>query len=109
VFTVNPEKRGAARGARATPASSPDPNHEAYLNDFTSDAESQYLTNANAVTKEVYERVNSGGEFFLTSTTMEGIYAIRVVGANPMAEEKYIKRVFEVLVQTAEKVLEKGR
>ncbi|KAF2503006.1 hypothetical protein BU16DRAFT_498974 [Lophium mytilinum] len=112
VLTVNPEKRGAAKGARVTPASSPDPNHEAYLNDFTSDAESQYLANANTVTKEVYERINSGGEFFLTSTTMEGIFTIRVVSANPMAEEKYLRRVFEVLVETAEGVLterEKGK
>ena len=63
------------------------------------------LGEANRVTKEVYELINSRGEFFLTSGVINGIYIIRVVSANPKAEEKYIRRVFEVLVETAEEVL----
>ncbi|KAL4947279.1 pyridoxal phosphate-dependent transferase [Aspergillus filifer] len=62
---------------------------------------------ADAVTKEVYELINARGEIFITSTVMAGIYAIRVVSANERAEEKYIRRAFEVIVATAEEVLQK--
>ncbi|KAL4878811.1 pyridoxal phosphate-dependent transferase [Aspergillus karnatakaensis] len=59
---------------------------------------------SDVVTKEVYELINSRGEIFITSTVMSGIYAIRVVSANERAGEKYIRRAFEILVQTAEEV-----
>ncbi|KAL2816051.1 pyridoxal phosphate-dependent transferase [Aspergillus cavernicola] len=62
---------------------------------------------ADAVTKEVYELVNSRGEIFITSTVMAGIYAIRVVSANERAEAKYIRRAFDILVETSEEVLQK--
>jgi aromatic-L-amino-acid decarboxylase len=60
---------------------------------------------SNAMTKKVYELINSRGEVFLTSTVITGIYAIRVVSANPAADEKYIRRAFEILVNTTEEVL----
>lgn len=60
---------------------------------------------ANAITKEVYELVNARGEIFITSTLLNGVYAIRVVSANPKAEEKWIRRAFEIIRQTAEEVL----
>lgn len=63
------------------------------------------LARANEVTKDVYELINSRGEIFLTSAVVNGIYVIRVVSANPKAEEKYIRRAFEILVETAEEVL----
>ena len=63
------------------------------------------LDEANLLTKEVYELVNSRGEIFITSSVVNGVYAIRVVSANPMAEEKYIRRAFDILVRTAEEVL----
>ncbi|KAL4807893.1 pyridoxal phosphate-dependent transferase [Aspergillus unguis] len=62
---------------------------------------------ADAVTKEVYETINACGEIFVTSTVMADIYAIRVVSANERAEEKYIRRAFDILVETAEEVLGK--
>ncbi|PYH44574.1 putative aromatic-L-amino-acid decarboxylase [Aspergillus saccharolyticus JOP 1030-1] len=62
---------------------------------------------SNALTKEVYELINSRGEIFITSTVIAGIYVIRVVSANPAAEEKYIRRAFEILVQTTEEVLKR--
>lgn len=62
---------------------------------------------SNALTKEVYETINSRGEIFLTSTVIKGIYAIRVVSANPAAEEKYVRRAFEILVEVTEEVLRK--
>ncbi len=88
-----------------TAASQPNPAHEAYTNDFTPDAGSQATVDANAITKEVYELVNRQGEIFLTSSVIAGHYAIRVVSANPKAEEKYIRRAFEILEQAAESVL----
>lgn len=62
---------------------------------------------ANAITKEAYELVNRRGEIFITSTMIAGHYAIRVVSANPAAEEKYIRNAFNILVKTAEEVRQK--
>ena len=56
----------------------------------------------NAFTKMVYERVNEQGRFFLTSTVVCGVYAIRVVSANEAAEEKYVRGAFDTLVSAAE-------
>lgn len=64
---------------------------------------------SDAVTKEVYELVNARGEIFITSTVMAGIYAIRVVSANERADEKYIRRAFDILVNTAEEALQKAQ
>jgi aromatic-L-amino-acid decarboxylase len=58
----------------------------------------------NRITKDVYELVNKRGEIYITSTIVGGTYAIRVVSANPMAEEKNIRNAFEILVETAEEV-----
>ncbi|GAB7363932.1 hypothetical protein MBLNU230_g4494t1 [Neophaeotheca triangularis] len=69
----------------------------------------QELATANEVTKRVYELIDERKEFFLTSSVIGGVYGIRVVSANPLAEEKYIRRVFEVLVETAEEVLAERR
>jgi aromatic-L-amino-acid decarboxylase len=56
------------------------------------------------LTKEVYELVNSRGEIFITSSVIGGVYVIRVVSANPLADEKNIRRAFEILVETAEEI-----
>ncbi|KAI9681531.1 MAG: hypothetical protein M1817_002815 [Caeruleum heppii] len=63
---------------------------------------------ANELTKAVYETINSRGEIYLTSTMLKDVYAIRVVSANPKAEEKYIRRAFEILVQTTEETIGKA-
>lgn len=64
----------------------------------------------NELTKTVYERVNERGEIYLTSTTLPGrVYAIRVVSANPKAEERFLRRAFEILVEVAEEVRGRGR
>lgn len=60
---------------------------------------------ANKATEAVYKIIDEKKEFFLTSTVIGGVFAIRVVSANPLAEEKYVRRVFEELVGAAEKVL----
>ena len=56
------------------------------------------------ITKDVYELVNKRGEIYITSSVIGGDYAIRVVSANPLAEERNIRRAFEILVETAEEV-----
>jgi aromatic-L-amino-acid decarboxylase len=86
------------------PASASSAEAGAYSDDFTPTAEAKFREDANQVTKEVYEKVNAQGEYFLTSTVVCGIYAIRVVSATPNAEEKYLKGVFDVLVQAVEDV-----
>lgn len=58
------------------------------------------------ITKKVYERINSQGEIFITSTVIDGVYVIRVVSANPLAEEKYVRNAFDILVRTAEEILQ---
>lgn len=58
----------------------------------------------NQITAEVYELVNKRGEIYITSSVVKGTYAIRVVSANPKAEEKYIRRAFQILVETTEEV-----
>ncbi|KAH6720471.1 pyridoxal phosphate-dependent transferase [Leptodontidium sp. MPI-SDFR-AT-0119] len=57
-----------------------------------------------AITQEVYELVNKRGEIYITSSVVGGEYVIRVVSANPLAEEKFIRKAFEILVDTAEEV-----
>lgn len=60
---------------------------------------------ADSVTKKVYELINSRGEIFITATVVDGVYVIRVVSANTMAEEKYIRNAFDIVVRTSEEVL----
>lgn len=50
--------------------------------------------------------INSRGEIYLTSTVVQGTFAIRVLCAIPKAEERWITAAFQVLVETTEKVLE---
>ena len=64
---------------------------------------------ANTLTKEIYERINADGKIFLTSSVVKGVYAIRVVSANPKASEHHLRRAFEILVDTTEEVLAAGR
>lgn len=68
-------------------------------------AEEGAVEEANRATEAVYRIIDERKEFFLTSTVIGGVFAIRVVSANPLAEEKYVRRVFEELVQAAEQVL----
>lgn len=61
---------------------------------------------ADGITKKVYELINSRGEIFITSTVIDGVYVIRVVSANPMAEEKYVRNAFDIIVRTTDEVLD---
>ncbi|XHG06100.1 hypothetical protein AWENTII_009308 [Aspergillus wentii] len=59
----------------------------------------------NELTKQVYELVNARGEVFITATLIAGVYAIRVVSANTEADEKYVRRAFDIIVQATEDIL----
>jgi aromatic-L-amino-acid/L-tryptophan decarboxylase len=56
------------------------------------------------ITKDVYETVNKRGEVYITSSVVGGVYVIRVVSANPLAEEKYLRKAFRILVETTEEL-----
>jgi aromatic-L-amino-acid decarboxylase len=96
VITIIPK-----RDEKRVSATQSDPSHERYLNDFTPDAENQALADANKLTKDVYELINTRGEIFLTSGVIGGIYSIRVVSATPSADDAHVKRAFDILVETA--------
>ncbi|KZF21245.1 PLP-dependent transferase [Xylona heveae TC161] len=77
----------------------------ALSNDFVPDASNQAILEANSVTRDVYELINSRGEIFLTSSMIGGIYSIRVVNGSPQAQESHVHKAFDILVRTTEEVL----
>lgn len=62
------------------------------------------LKKANGLTKEVFEKVNAQGKIYLTSTVLDGVYAIRVVNGNQQVEEKYVRRAFDIILKAVEEV-----
>ncbi|KAL9128347.1 MAG: hypothetical protein Q9217_002951 [Psora testacea] len=77
--------------------------------DLKPKASSQVQDRANAVTKEVYERVNGSGKLFLTSGVINGLYAIRVISANQKTNEQSLRAGFELIVDIAEEILGQAR
>lgn len=59
----------------------------------------------NALTKKIYEMVNSEGNIFCSSTVVGGIFAIRHVCATPFVDERHVDRHHQIFVEAAEKVL----
>ncbi|KAF2723670.1 hypothetical protein K431DRAFT_219485 [Polychaeton citri CBS 116435] len=104
VFTVNSTGKRKVQMEAATNGADPRPDQDRQV-PVTPDVADGELEIANRHTKEVYDRIDQSKEFFLTSTVIGGVFAIRVVAANPLAEEKYVRRCFELLVQYAESVL----
>ena len=84
------------------------PSHNASLMKPDEAAGEWLMEYGNMVTKEVYDLINRRGEIMLTSTVIGGLFVIRINGANPKTEEKYMRRAFEILVDTAEEVLDGG-
>jgi len=72
-------------------------------------AGSQAADHANEMTKKVYEAINAAGEIFLTSSVVKGVYTIRVVSANPKADEQHLRKAFRILVETTEEESKKGQ
>ncbi|KAI4132128.1 MAG: hypothetical protein LQ338_000882 [Usnochroma carphineum] len=71
--------------------------------------EAKMLDKANTVTREVYERINAGGEIFLTATMIKDVYAIRVVSANEQTDEAHLRKAFNILMKTTNEVFSKGK
>ena len=57
-----------------------------------------------SLTKRVYELINARGEIFLTSTQVGGMYCIRVVSGTENADEKNVRRAFDIIVKTIDEV-----
>ncbi|KAH8735563.1 pyridoxal phosphate-dependent transferase [Ilyonectria robusta] len=55
----------------------------------------------NARTERVYEGINAAGEFYLTSTMVNGKFAIRVCTGVERVAEEHVQRLFDVLVERA--------
>lgn len=60
---------------------------------------------ANTLTKQIAETVNEHGDIFVTASSAGGKSFVRVVSGNPNAEEKYVRRAFEIITRTAEEVV----
>ncbi|PGH02644.1 aromatic-L-amino-acid decarboxylase [Blastomyces parvus] len=72
-------------------------------------ASSSSSISTQALTHKVCEKINADGEIFLTSSVFGGFTVIRVVSGNPLAEEKYVREAFEILVKVTEEVLAEER
>ncbi|KAF4552413.1 Pyridoxal-dependent decarboxylase conserved domain-containing protein 2 [Elsinoe fawcettii] len=100
VLTVKPPRQGDALPISAQA----DPRPFQDSNKLGGEAK-ETAGDANDLTRKVYELIDADKEIFLTASVIGGVYAIRVVSANPLAEEKYIRKAFQILVDAAEKVL----
>ena len=107
VFTVNPSpKRKPELTEAMTNGADPRPYQDSQV-PIPVEADDKVLHAANEITKEVYTLIDQRKEFFLTSTIVGEVYAIRVVAGNPLAEEAYVQKAFATIVATAEEVLSK--
>ncbi|KAI9785417.1 MAG: hypothetical protein M1816_000432 [Peltula sp. TS41687] len=106
VFYVSSQHHEKGRTALYVPQKEEGITNGSRLENGTSDSET---LDSDALTKDVYETINGMKEYFLTSTVVGGRYVIRVVSANPKSEEKYVRRLFDILVQTTEDILQKNR
>jgi aromatic-L-amino-acid decarboxylase len=104
VITVNARRGQKPHLEAATNGADPRPFEESHTV-IEPEVSEKDLAVANEATKAVFEIIDNKKEFFLTSTVIGGVFAIRVVSANPLAEEKYVRKVFEELVEAAEKTL----
>ena len=85
--------------AKPTPENAVDPVFEPPASKGNSDSL------ANALTQIVIDRITERGEIFLTGSSAAGKTFLRVVSANPNAEEKYVRQAWEDIVGTSEEVL----
>ncbi|KAJ6444311.1 aromatic-L-amino-acid decarboxylase [Purpureocillium lavendulum] len=59
----------------------------------------------NRRTEALYEQVNAGGQFYLTSTVISGKFAIRVCTGVAAVQEEHVQKLFDVLVEGTEKLV----
>ena len=105
VFTIVPP--GIARLGKALPNGTTESrvNEGLATEEVTPRTTSDHRERANALTKEVYERINASGKLFLTSSIFNGVYAIRVVSANEQTNERSLRAAFELIVSVTQEVL----
>ncbi|KAK5137284.1 hypothetical protein LTR08_000254 [Meristemomyces frigidus] len=106
VLTVHPRRRPTPQLNGVTEGGVPRPYEDQHV-PVEPHAHDQQLQEANEITKEVYTLIDQRKELFLTASVIGEAYAIRVVSANPLADEKYVREAFDELVSTAEEVLSK--
>lgn len=58
------------------------------------------------LTRRLLEEVNATGRVWLTGTVLEGRFAIRVMTANKMTEERHVRAAWELMEATAERLIE---
>ena len=102
VFTVRSAKRPPVSANMSNGSSDPRPYQDMDVT-VKPQAANEELEEANSLTKQVFDLVDQNKDFFLTSTIVDGTFAIRVVSANPLAQERYIREVFQLFVDAAEK------
>ena len=107
VLTIEPGSESAEAEAEVAPDSNqaePQTKGERETNHEAVHILNNELERANEITRLVYEKINAEGQIFLTSTVVQGIYAIRVVSANPKADREHLKKAFDILVTTTEEI-----
>lgn len=57
------------------------------------------------LTRALHEEVNRSGRLWVTSTVLEGKFAIRVMTGNVSTEEEHVKAAYELILATAERVV----
>lgn len=107
VLTVVPDSSSAVNGAQQPINQTKQLRREGKLGNEVS--VSSDLERANEITRLVYEKINADGQIFLTSTVVNGVYAIRVVSANSKADQEHLRKAFEILVTTTEEIREVER
>lgn len=63
---------------------------------------------ADNLTKKVSELVNAEGKIFITSTVVDGVCVIRVISGNALAEQRYVRNAYDIIVRTTEEVLKES-
>ncbi|RFU73227.1 nonaspanin tm9sf [Trichoderma arundinaceum] len=56
----------------------------------------------NSRTEKLYEAINASGQFYLTSTVVNGHFAIRVCTGVAAVQEEHVQKLFDLLVETIE-------
>lgn len=77
--------------------------------DGVAEEEEERRKRINEQTEKVYNAVNDGGEFFLTSTVVSGSFAIRVCTGVERVSEAEVEQLFQLLVRLAEETLSNGK
>ena len=63
------------------------------------------LEERNALTKALCERINSSGKMWVTSTMLDGKFAIRFMTANHTTQREHVENAFKWILEAAEEVV----